>query len=413
MAKKTVEVELYYERCCGLDVHKKLVTACFRDGSKQEVREFGATSKELRALSVWLIERRCEMVAMESTGSYWKPVYNILELYGIDIMVVNAHHVKNVPGRKTDKGDAKWLSKLLAQGLLKPSYVPDKEQRELREVTRYRKSLTEERARELNRLSKMLESANIKLTSVLTDVLGRSSRRLLEAALSGEPLDNVTVEGLLTKQMSGKSALLTEAMDGFLSKTQRLLVKAVLDHIDDMTQRIADLDNIVKGEMQKYEAAIDLLDGVDGVGRASAEVILAEIGLDMGRFATAKHLAAWSGLCPGNNESANKSRNCKTRKGNITLKATLVQCAQSAVKKKGTFLRAQYDRLVVRRGKGRALVAVAHSMIIAIWHMLSTGVTFKDLGGDYYNRFNPEKKIAMHLKKLEELGWKPPITAIA
>jgi len=413
MGKKIAEVELHYERCCGLDVHKKLIVACFRDGTNKTIRQFGATSKELRSLAEWLIEQQCEMTAMESTSSYWKPVYNILELYGLDIIVVNAHHMKNVPGRKTDIKDAEWIAKLLSQGLLKPSYIPSRDQRELREITRYRKSLIEERSREINRLGKMLEGANIKLTSVVSEVLGQSSRRLLDAALNDEPINGLTIEGLITKRMAGKSTVIVEAMDGSLSKTQKLLIRAVLSHIDDMTKRIDDLDDVINGEMQEYAAAIDLLDGVDGIGPASAETILAEIGLDMDRFPTAGHLAAWAGLCPGNNQSANVKKSAQTRKGNKILKAAMVQCAKSAVTKKGTFLRAQYDRLVVRRGKGRALVAVAHSMIVAIWHMLKYGTTFIDLGGDYYNRFHPEKKIAMHLKKLEELGWTPPIQTTA
>jgi len=413
MANKTAEVEIQYERCCGLDVHKKLIVACFRDGSGKTVREFGATSKEIVEMTEWLIEVGCEMTAMESTGSYWKPIYNILELLGLDVMVVNAQHVKNVPGRKTDTNDAMWLSTLLAQGLLRPSFVPDREQRELREVTRYRKSLTEERAREINRLGKMLEGANIKLTSVVRDVLGKNARKLLNAALEGESLDELTIEGMVNKQMARKTTLLVDAMDGVVSKTQRLLIRAVLDHIDDMARRIADLDDIIKNEMEKYDAAIQLLDEVPGIGEVSAQVILAEIGLDMSRFPTAGHLAVWSGLCPGNNQSAGKRKRSPTRHGNGILKTTLVQCANAAVLTKGSFFKAQYERLVVRRGRKRALVAVAHSMIIAIWHMLRNGTVFTDLGGDYYNRLNPDKKIKMHLRKLEELGWTPPITATA
>ena len=413
MGRKTAEVELYYERCCGLDVHKELIVACFRDGTKNTIREFGATSKELRILAEWLNCAGCEMTVMESTGSYWKPVYNILELLGLEVMVSNARDVKNLPGRKTDVKDAEWMARLLAQGLLKPSYIPDRGQRELREVTRYRKSLTEERAREINRLGKMLEGANIKLTSVVDDVLGKSSRKLLEAALEGEPLTELTIEGLIHKSMIGKSSLLVDAMDGVLSKTQRMLIRAVLEHIDDMARRVADLDDFIEDEMKKYDNAIKRLDKVPGVGVLSAQTILAEIGLDMNQFPTPGQLAVWSGVCPGNNMSAGKRKNSKTHKGNKTLRATLVQCAQAAVLTKGTFFRAQYDRLVVRRGKNRAKMAVAHSIIIAIWHMLKYETEFHELGGNYYNNFNPEKKINMYLKKLAELGWVPPTPAIA
>ena len=414
MGSKKVEVELFYERCCGLDVHKKLITACFRDGSKKTFSEFGTTSKELRRLAAWLMERGCEMAAMESTGSYWKPVYNILELLGVEVIVANSQHVKNVPGRKTDPEDAAWLARLLSQGLLRPSFVPDREQRELREVTRYRKSLTEERAREINRLGKMLEGANIKLTSTVKDVLGKSSRKLLETALDGKPLTEMTIEEIVHRSMIGKSAMLADAMDGALSKTQRLLVRAVLDHIDDMTRRIEDLDNIIKGEMEKYDKAIKMMDAVPGIGVSSAQTVLAEIGLDMGRFPTAGHLSVWAGLCPGNNQSAGKRKKSPTRKGNKILKTTMVQCAQSAVLTKGTFFRAQYDKLVVRLGKNRAKVAVAHSMIVAIWHMLKFDTPYKELGGDYYNKFNKDKKVGMYLKKLAELGWSPvPISLTA
>ena len=411
MGRKTAEVELHYERCCGLDVHKDLIVACFRDGSKSTVREFGATSKELQKLAGWLHDVDCEMTVMESTGSYWKPVYNILEMLGIEAMVSNAREVKNLPGRKTDVKDAEWMSRLLAQGLLRPSFIPDREQRELREVTRYRKSLTEERAREINRLGKMLEGANIKITSVVDDVLGKNSRKLLEVALAGEPITEISIEGMLKGKIRGKSALLVDAMDGVLSKTQSLLIRAVLDHIDDMTRRIDDLDDIIRGEMEKYDEAIKRLDEIPGIGISSAQAILAEIGLDMYRFPTAGHLAVWAGVCPGNNVSAGKSKSGKTRMGNQTLRTTLVQAAQSATLTQNSFFRAQYDRLVVRRGKNRAKMAVAHSIIIVIWHMLKHGTTYNELGGDYYNKFSPEKKINMYLKKLAELGWVPPTPA--
>jgi len=410
---KEVRDELYYERCCGIDVHKAMIMACFRNGRKQTIKEFGTQSKELRELAKWLLEGNCEMAAMESTGSYWKPIYNILEVLGVEVMVVNAQHLKHVPGRKTDIKDAEWIAKQLSAGNLRGSYVPDREQRELREVTRYRKSLTEERAREINRLSKMLEGANIKLTSVVSDVLGKSSRKLLSTYVGGEDITGETIGSLIDKQLIGKAGMLVEAMDGVMSAVQRKLVKAVLEHIDDMARRIAELSKMIDDEMSKYDECIKRLDEIGGIGEQSAQTILAEIGMDMSRFPTASHLAKWAGLCPGNNESAGKKKSGRVSKGNATLKTTMIQCAQSAVLMKGTFFRAQYDRLVVRRGKNRAKVAVAHSMIIAIWHMLKYGTAYKDLGGDYYNRFNKEKKIAMHLKKLAELGYSLPIQATA
>jgi len=410
---KETQDELFYERCCGIDVHKKMIVACFRNGRKLTIKEFGTQSKDLRELAEWLLKENCEMAAMESTGSYWKPVYNIMEMLDVEVIVVNAQHLKNVPGRKTDVKDAEWIAKQLALGNLRASYVPDRDQRELREVTRYRKSLTEERTREVNRLGKMLEGANIKLTSVVSDVFGKSAQKLLMAFMEGADITGETIGSLIDRRMAGKSASLVDAMDGVMSPIQRKLVKAVLDHIDDMTRRIGELSKIIEDEMGKYDKAIKRLDTLDGIGEPSAQVILAEIGLDMGRFPTPGHLAKWSGLCPGNNESAGRKKGGRPSKGNAILKATMVQCAQSAISKKGTYLRAQYDRLVVRRGKNRAKVAVAHSMMIAIWYMLKHDMDYCDLGGDYYNKFNPEKKIAMHLKKLAELGWSPSIPASA
>lgn len=360
----------------------------------------------------WLISNECQIAAMESTGSYWKPIYNILEVLGQEVIVVNAHHIKNVPGRKTDVKDAEWIAQLLQCGLLKASYIPDRNQRELREIARYRKSLVEERARELNRLEKTLQGANIKLSSVVSDINGKSSRNILNA-LTGEGLTEENIDSALKGTLRKKRDEILRVCDGFLSPLQRKLVRAILDHIDDMTKRIQDIDDIINGQMKGYEEAIQKLEQIPGIGKRSAEVILAEIGLDMSRFPTAGHLAAWSGLAPGNNESAGKRKSGRTRKGNPTLKTTLIQCAKTAKAKKGSFFKAQFDRISVKRGKNRAVVAVAHSMIIAIYHMLKYDVAFVDLGEDYYNQFNTEKKINHYLKKLQNLGWHPPTPATA
>jgi len=390
-------MEIVYGVCCGVDVHKKMIVACLRTGKKRETRQFGTSTKDLREMAQWLENSKCEMVGMESSGSYWKPVYNVLELLGLNVMVVNPQHMKNVPGRKTDVKDAEWISDLLRHGLLKASYIPNKEQRELREISRYRKSLVEERAREKNRLEKVLEGANIKLSSVLKDLTGFSARNLIKGAISGKVTEE-NIDEMLYSSVKLKREELLIAMDGVMTKVQKKLVKAIIDHIDDMTKRINDLDNIIDDEMKNYEDAIKRLDEIPGIGKESAQTILAEIGLDMSWFPTAAHLASWVGLCPGNNESAGKRKNGKTRKGNKTLKTTLIQCAQSATHRKNSFFKAQYDRLVVRKGPNRAKGAVAHSIIIAIWHMLKEGTRYNDLGNDYYTKRNPEKKIKLYLK---------------
>ena len=402
-------METIYQRCCGIDVHKSVIVACLRDGRKTEIRSYGATTGELRKLAEWLLESKCEICAMESTGSYWKPVYNVMEALGVEIIVVNAQHIKNVPGRKTDAKDSEWIAQLLQCGLLKPSYIPSREQRELREVSRYRKSLVEERARELNRLSKMLEGGNIKITSVVRDVNGMTSRNLIGAML-GDGVHEDNIDNLLCGSLREKRDELLKACDGYLTSLQKKLIRAILDHIDDMTRRINDMDSIIRGQLEKEETALKRLQELPGIAERSAQIILAEIGTDMSRFPTAGHLSRWCGLAPGNNESAQKRKSGKTTKGNNTLKTTMIQCAQIAKRTKGSFFKAQFERLVVRRGKNRATVAVAHSMIIAIYHIMKDGVPFVDLGENYYSLFNTEKKINYYLKKLESLGWTPSIT---
>jgi len=402
-------MQTVYERCCGIDVHKKLIVACFRNGKKAELRKFDTLTCNIKELANWLLDNDCEMVAMESTGAYWKPIYNILELFGLDVMVVNAHHMRNVPGRKTDAKDAEWIADLLQHGLLKASYIPSKEQREIRDVVRYRKSLIEERSREINRLEKILEGANIKLSSYVSDLTGISSRKLLNQAIEDEVTPD-NIGDLVHHSMQGKIPVLLKAMDGVLTPIQKKLVKAILDHIDDMTRRINDLDDIINNEMKHYEDAINKIEEMPGIGKRSAEVIIAEIGADMSRFPTAAHLASWSGLCPGNNESAGKRKSGKTNKGSKHLKSILIQCAKAAKNNKESFFFAQYQRLVTKRGANRATVAIAHSMLIAIYHMLKDNVPFKDLGSNYYTKFNTDKKANYYLKKLQELGVSVPVS---
>lgn len=403
-------VDIAYERCCGIDVHKKMIVACLFCGGKQELRKFATTTQELRQLSAWLLEAGCQMIAMESTASYWKPLYNIFELSGLEAMVVNAHHMKALPGRKTDVKDAEWIADLLRHGLLKASYIPQREQRELREIARYRKSLIDERSREFNRLQKMLEGANVKLSSVVSAINGKSSRRLLDTIIQDKRLDEEELLILLHPSMHGKLSEIMASLDGVVSPLQRRLLHNVLDHIDDMTIRIEDMDKLIKDYLHEYETAITALDAIPGIGRTSAETILAEIGLDMNRFPTAGHLCSWAGVSPGNQESAGKRKSGKTNHGNKALKAMLAQCAKAAQKVKGSFFSSQYQRIAMRRGGNRATIAVAHSLLIAIYHMLKTGASYRELGSEYHTQFNREKKIQSYLKKLSALGWQLPTT---
>ncbi len=406
-----------YDKCCGIDVHKKLIVACFRIGNKQKTRDFGATTRELLELADWLKDGGCEIVAMESTGSYWKPLYNILESSDLNAIVVNARHMKAVPGRKTDAKDAEWIAELLQHGLLQPSYIPDKDQRELRELVRYRKSLVGERTRELNRLQKMLEGANIKLSGTVSDINGKSARCILEYLLTGNSIDDVKYDELYEKKVIAHNLKATKEqiiddLNGVMSQLQRKMLRILLKHLDELNAHIKelddDIDNFMKIEEKKASKAIQ---DVTGIGNSSAQAMIAVIGTDMGRFPDDAHICSWAGLCPGNNESAQKRKSGKTRKGNALLRTTLVTCAHSAVRVKNSYFHAQFMRISAHRGKKRAYLAVAHSMLIAIYHILKDGVAFKDLGAEYYNQFNKERKINAYLKKLKALGWEAPIVA--
>ena len=401
-------MEVVYRCCCGIDVHKKIIVACLNNGGEQELREFGTTTSEIKTMANWLTESGCEMIAMESTGVFWKPLYNLFELMDLDAIVVNAAHMKALPGRKTDVKDAEWIADLLRHGLLKPSYIPSREQRELREITRYRKSLTEERCRETNRLQKILEGANIKLDSVVKDINGKSARKLLERIIEDDiPTNEEEVSQIVYGRLRTKLGELLTAIEGITTPLQRKLLAQVVDHIDDLNRRIANLDKLVQDYMAEYEAAIAALCDIPGIAKRSAEVILAEIGLDMSRFPSAAHLCSWAGVCPGNYQSAGRRKHGKTTKGNKALKTILTQCAKSAKTVKGSYFSAQYQRIAARRGKNRATLAVAHSMLIAIYHILSDKVAFRDLGADYYDSFNRDRKINSYLKRLKALGWQP------
>lgn len=400
-------MQVMYKRCCGIDVHKMVIVCCLKKGNEQEIREFSAETKELIKIAKWLKENKCEMIAMESTGSFWKPLWNVFEDEDLNQMLCNAKDMKNVPGKKTDIKDAEWICDLLQHGLLKASYIPDREQRELRELIKYRKSMTEERARELNRLQKMLEGANIKVVSKFSKLENKTCRGLIDYILKLEEDENIKEEEVRKLiQVNVKSGLdeIMVAMEGIITPIQKELMKAVIEHINDMAERIEKLNKMVEKYMEKYEKNIKKLEKIPGIGKMSAQIILAEIGQDMKQFPTAGHLASWAGVCPGNNESAGKRRSGKTRKGNQVLKSTLVQCANSSKRHKDSFYYAQYQRIMIHRGKKRATVAVAHSILISIYYMLKYDKEYNELGAQFYNQFNTEKKIKSYIKKLHELG---------
>ena len=412
-------MEKVYDICCGVDVHKKLIVACLRSGKKNEIRQFGATTRELLEMAAWLDEAKCEMVAMESTASYWKPLYNVLETWELPVMVVNAHHMKAVPGRKTDVQDAEWIADLLQHGLLKASYIPSKEQRELRELVQYRKSLIEDRGRELNRLQKMLEGGNIKLSGTITQINGKSARNILNFITDGGYFDDAKYDEMLANKeiscnLKSSKEQIIDDLNGVLSPIQRRVMKELLAHLDELNEHIRNLDNDIDRFMKQEDRdAAQAIQEIPGIGASSAQVIISVIGNDMSRFPSDRHISKWAGLCPGNNESASKRKSGKTTKGNKMLRTTLVNCAHSAVKVKTSYFSALFTRISAHRGKKRAYVAVAHSMLIAIYHVLHDGVGFRDLGADYYNQFNRERKANGMLKKLKALGYEVTIAAVS
>lgn len=413
------KMEVVYGTCSGVDVHKKLLVVCLRSGRKSEVRSFGTTTQELFDAANWLKSNNCEMVAMESTASYWKPLYNVLEVMEIPAMVVNAQHMKAVPGRKTDVKDAEWIADLCQHGLLKASYIPDKDQRELRELIRYRKSLIEDRGRELNRLQKMLEGANIKISGTIRDVSGMSGRNILEKIVNGETIDEKVYDEMYAKKeiahnLKGTKEQIIADLNGVLSDLQRKMMRELLRHLDELDIHIKNLDDEIDHFMTPDEkTAAKMIQDIPGIGNTSAQAIISVIGTDMSRFPTDRHISKWAGLCPGNNESAGKRKSGRTAKGNKVLRTTLVNCAHSAVKVKDSFFSAQFARISAHRGSKRAYVAVAHSMLIAIYHILSTGEVFKDLGSNYYNQFNKERKANSMVKKLKALGYEVTIATVA
>jgi transposase len=426
-----------------LDVHKKTVMACrvTPDPTGQqadglmELREFGTMTPDLLALSDWLAEAGITHVAMESTGEYWRPVYNLLE-GNVTIFLVNAAHVKQVPGRKTDKADARWLAKLMRHGLLQASFIPPQGQRDLRDLTRYRTKLVQERSREVNRVQGVLERANIKLASVATDIMGVSGRAILAALLEGHAEAAVMAE-LAKGRMRTKIPLLEQALTGLMRDHHRRLLALQLAHIDFLDEQIASLSAAITRDLMTlgpheplppaapvaepdrqtstsdtvtspwpFAHAVRVLDTIPGVDQRGAELLVAEWGTDMGRFGTAARLAAWTGVAPGNDESAGKRRSGKTRQGNRALRTGLTQMAHAAARSKGTYLAALYQRLAARRGKKRAIVAVAHSIVVSAFHMLSRHEPYHELGATYFDRQRRHHLVDRLTRRLEHLGYR-------
>ncbi|MDA8118048.1 MAG: IS110 family transposase [Actinomycetota bacterium] len=397
-------MEVVHSRCAGMDVHKKVVVVCALLGRRQQTRSFGTTTEELRGLRDWLLSLGVTDAAMESTGSYWKPVFNLLEESGIDVMVVNAAHVKAVPGRKTDVNDAQWLADLLRHGLLRGSFIPDRAHRELRELVRYRRSLMQERGREVLRIPKVLEGANIKLASVASDVMGVSGRSMLDALAAGVE-DAAALTALARGRLKAKHDDLLRALDGIMGAHQRFLLAEQLRHVDELEARIERLSEEIARRMLPFEAQLAALDEIPGVGLIGAQEIVAETGVDMGRFPSAGHLASWAKVSPGNNESAGKRRSGRTGKGNPWLRSTLVEAAVASVRTKNSYLTAQYRRLAARRGKKRAAMAVAHSILVIAYHILRDGVPYRDLGSDFFDRRSKDALAARMKRRLEALGY--------
>jgi transposase len=409
-------MELLHRRCCGLDVHKETVVACLRlvsDGQvTTEVRTFQTITADLLRLSEWLAANDCTHVAMEATGIYWKPVWHILDDGEFALLLVNAAHVKNVPGRKTDVNDATWLAELLAHGLLRASFVPDTQTQEMRTLLRTRKQLVREQSSHVLRVQKTLEDANIKLDSVLSDVMGKSGRAMIEALIAGET-NPAKLASFADRRIKASPEDLREALRGRVTKQHRFLLRLHLNQIDALEASMATIDAQVKESLQPFRTAVELIISTPGIKNLSAQVIISEIGIDMSRFPSAAHLISWACLCPRNDESAGKRRSNRARKGSVWLKTTLVQCAWAAVKNKDSYLRAQFFRIAARRGKKKAILAVAASMLTAIYHMLKDGTMYQDLGRTYFDRRATDQQKKRLVKRLVDLGYAVELTPLA
>ena len=404
------------DRVAGLDVHRDSVVAAVRVGRGDDIvyekATFGTTTAAVNELAAWLADFEVSRVVMEATGVYWKPIYYPLEGLFAELWLVNAAHVKNVPGRKTDLSDAEWLADVAAHGMVRPSLVPPPEVRELRELTRYRKTQITIRGQEIQRLEKVLQDAGIKISSVASKVLSKSSRTMIEALIAGER-DAAVLAGMALGRMRPKIPALADALVGRFAQHHGVVARAILDHIDFLDATIARLDEEITARLGPFRAALTLLETIPGVHTRVAEVFLAETGGDMTRFPTPAHLAAWAGLAPANHESAGKRRPAGTRRGGHWLKKALIEAAHGAAHTKDTYLGVQYRRIAARRGANKAAVAVAHSILVAAWHMLATGETYHDLGADYYTRRDTHTETRRLVARLETLGYEVTLTSAA
>jgi transposase len=408
-------LETIFERVAGLDVHKAQVTACVRvpapsGGREQDLAEFPTTVRGLMGLRDWLEAHGVTHVAMEATGVYWQPVWHVLE-DAFELTLCNARHVKQVPGRKTDVKDAEWLCQLMEAGLLRGSFVAPKPQRALRTLTRYRKAQIKARADEANRLHKALEDTGIKLDCVATDILGKSGRAMLDALVQGTRDPEVLAE-LAKGKLRAKLPALREALEGRFEPHHALVIGAILAHLDFLDEHIDQLSEAIEEQLGPFAAGVRLAATITGVAERTAQVMVAEIGTDMSHFPTPGHLASWAGRCPGNDQSAGKRRSGHTRKGSKWLRIALEEAALAATRTNDSYLQAQYQRLRPRRGHRRALVAVQHSMLVAYWHMFTTGETYRDLGGDYFRKRDPERQTRRLVAQLERLGHKVTLEAL-
>jgi transposase len=401
-------MEVLHPRCCGLDVHKETVVACVRlviDGKTvKEVRTFSTTTASLIALSEWLTETKCTHVAMEATGVYWKPVWHILSDEDFELVLANAAHIKNVPGRKTDVKDADWTCDLLAHGLIRPSFVPDPPTQEMRTFLRTRKQFVREKSSHILRIQKTLEDANIKLDSVITDIMGVSARKMIEALIAGEK-DPAKLARLADRRVKASQETLREALRGRVTNSHRFLLRLHLGHIDALDAAVAELDREVEAAIAPFRTAVEQVTTAPGVKALAARTILSEIGTDMSRFPTSGHLISWACICPRNDESAGKRRSTRIRKGSPWLKTTLIQCAWAATRVKDSYLNALFHRIKARRGPKKAIVAVAASILTAIYHMLKDGTMYQDLGPNHIDPRAKERQKKRLLRRLADLGY--------